>query len=374
MVFNQAYAIRVLNYSVDELGTLTFINLAFLAAGNLLSPTLLHRYRDRRVSLWKIFASLNIVSWALTGFSDLVPGRYALYIFVAMAQLSGAIANLAYSDTIADMIPREESVKVFSRVSTLNTSSALIALTSSITLFSIMGPHLLSYRICYTASLITALASSTLLSMMKDLTRRSPIKLGVSDVLRGYQNIMNNGKIKNYIVFMIMFTFFVNLPAALWNYYIINIFNGSETWISMNTIAATLALSIGNYILSRVYHRIEPKTVLIISIIPISLFPLLFLISYTMEYQALLNMFSGFGWAAFNLIVGIYNLYIANVNERIYMLSILGVASNLAAAISSKLGSFIASINLLAMQSIFIASFIGRVLMYVYGKKRLPNI
>ncbi|MEM4628128.1 MAG: hypothetical protein QXX37_07590, partial [Ignisphaera sp.] len=42
MVFHQAYAIRILNYGVDELGTLTFITLAFLALGDLLSPILLH--------------------------------------------------------------------------------------------------------------------------------------------------------------------------------------------------------------------------------------------------------------------------------------------------------------------------------------------
>ncbi|MEM2851902.1 MAG: permease, partial [Ignisphaera sp.] len=71
---------------------------------------------------------------------------------------------------------------------------------------------------------------------------------------------------------------------------------------------------------------------------------------------------------------GIYNLYIAGEHERIYMLSMLGIVSNLAAATASKLGSFIASVNLIAMQSTFIVSFIGRLLMYIYGRRKLPSI
>ncbi|MCS7111458.1 MAG: permease [Ignisphaera sp.] len=374
MVFHQAYAIRILGYSVDELGTLTFINLAFFALGNLVSPALLYRYRDRRVTIWKIFTSINIISWSLTGFSDITLNKYVLYMLVAIAQLSGAVGNLAYSDTIADMIPKEESVRIFSRANTLFMSSALVALVTSVALFGVVGPSLLSYRICYTAAFITALISTALLLMMRDLTRRNPSALNLGALLKGYQNAMSSGKIKSYVMFMAIFTFSVNLPGALWNYYIINVFKGSETWISINTITSTLALSIGSYVLNRFYHRIEPKRILTISIIPISLFPLLFLAAHTMTYQALINLFSGFSWSAFNLIAGIYNLYIAEEKERIYMLSMLGIASNLAAATSSKLGALVASISFTAMQSIFVASFVGRLLMYMYGKRRLPSI
>jgi MFS family permease len=373
-IFYQAFAIRILGYDVNELGSLTFINLASLALGNLLSPVFLYRYRNRRVILWKIFASINITSWGLTGFSDIVPSRYALYLFIALAQFTGAVGNLAYSDTIADMIPKEVSIKIFSKVNTFLTSSALVALTSTTALFGVMGPNILSYRICYTISLITALISISFLLMMKDLTKRAPIKLTLNDIYKGYQNIFNNGRIKGYIIFMVMFTFFTNLPGALWNYYIINIFNGSETWISINNITSTLALALGNFVLSKLYHRIDPKKIFVSSTIPISLVPLLFLMAYTMTYQALLNLFSGFSWSAFNLVAGIYNLYIAGDRERIYMLSMLGISTNLAAATASKIGSSIASINLILMQIVFIASFVGRLSMYIYGKRKVPNI
>uniref|UniRef100_A0A7C5XHN6 Permease n=1 Tax=Ignisphaera aggregans TaxID=334771 RepID=A0A7C5XHN6_9CREN len=373
-IFHQAYAIRILGYDVNELGSLTFINLAFLALGNLISPVFLYRYRSRRVVLWKIFTSINIASWSLTGFSDILPSRYILYLFVALAQFTGAVGNLAYSDTIADMVPKEESIKIFSKVNTFFTSSALVALTSTTALFGVMGPRILSYRICYTASLITALISISFLLMMRDLTRRESTKLTLNDIYKGYQNVFNNGRIRGYIIFMIAFTFFINLPGALWNYYIINVFNGSETWISINNITGTLALALGNFVLSKFYHRIDPKRIFISTTIPISLVPLLFLMANTMTYQALLNLYSGFSWSAFNLVAGIYNLYIAGGHERIYMLSMLGISANLAAATASKIGSSIASINLISMQIVFIASFIGRLSMYIYGKRRVPNI
>ncbi|MEM4909890.1 MAG: permease, partial [Ignisphaera sp.] len=60
--FYQAYAIRVLGYSVDELGNITFLNLAAISLGSFVSPILVNRYRHRRVVLWKVFTSLNIIS------------------------------------------------------------------------------------------------------------------------------------------------------------------------------------------------------------------------------------------------------------------------------------------------------------------------
>lgn len=373
-IFIQAYAIRVLDYGVSELGTLTFVNLASLSLGNMLSPIILYRYRNRRVSLWKAFISISVTSWSLSGFSDLTPSRYSLYALVAIAQFSGAIGNLAYSDTISDAVPKEESVRVFGRANALSTLSALVALTSTVVLFGVMGPQTLSYRICYSLSLAVASVSAAFLLRMWDLRKRDPVRLSFGDVYEGYRRVLNDGRIRNYVLFMVYFTFCVNIPGALWNYYIINVFDGSETWISINNIASTLATSLGNYTLSRLYRRVDPSRVLKVAIIPISLVPLLFLTAYTMTYQALLNLFSGFSWSMFNLVVGIYNLYLASESKRIYMLSMLGVMTNVVAAAASKLGSSIASISLLAMQSTFIASFIGRVLMYVYSRKRLPTL
>ncbi len=373
-VFYQAYAIRILNYSIDELGTLTFINIAMIALGNFIGLPLLYKYRNIRILIWKSCASINLISWSLTGFVDMLRIRSLIYTLVAIAQFSGAIGGLAYSDTIADIIPKERSLSVFSRVNTYVTTSSFIALTTSTFIFWLLGSNISSYRVCYMMALIAAIISIIFILALWEKNVKDSTKQKMSDIIANYLRIVNDNGMKGYIVFILILTTFTNIPAAIWNYYILKIFNGSETWISINNISSTLATVLGNYIFSKIYHRLKPRNVLIYSVIPISFIPIFFLVSPTAIHQAVLNLYSGFSWAVFNLVAGIYSLYLPKESDRIYLLSLLGIINNLAAASASKLGAYMASINILLMHLVFIISGIGRLLAFVYGRKRLPSL
>lgn len=368
----QAYAIRILKFDVDELGNAVFINLATIALGNLIAVPLLQRYRRRRIVIWKIFTTINIVSWALTGFTDLLQ-KHAFLLFLALAQFTGAVGGLAYSDTIADLIPKERSIKVFSRASVYTVTASLLSLVISFTIFSYLGFTSTSYRVNYVLSLASAIISSSFLWFMKDLVKRENNKVTFKYLASMYRNIITDNKCKHYILSLTLFTFFVNIPGALWNYYIIKIYNGNELWISVNTIASTLATTIGNYILSNISHKLNPKKTVVYSSIFISFVPIFFLISPTFESQALLNLYSGFSWAGFNLMLNIYNLYLAGEN-RIYLIAILGILNNLGAAIASRLGATISTLGLTAMQCVFLASGLGRLATYIYMRRKLPEV
>jgi MFS family permease len=368
----QAYAIRILKFDVNELGNAVFITLAAVALGNFFAVPLVQRFRSRRVLLWKIFTSINITSWALTGFSDLLY-RDVFLLLLALAQLTGAIGGLAYSDTIADLIPKEMSIKIFSRVNVYIVTASLISLIISFTVFSRYGFVLVSYRICYIIAISSAILSSAFLWFMRDLVRRDDISLPITTIISRYRSIVIDGRCKHYITSLTMFTFFVNLPAALWNYYIIKIFGGNELWITVNTISSTFASAIGSYILSSLSHKLNPKKTFVYSTIPISFVPILFLVSPTLETQALLNLYSGFSWAGFNLMISIYNLYLAGEN-RVYLVAVLGILTNIGASAASRIGSAISTISLIAMQSIFIASGLGRLAMFLYMKRKVPEI
>uniref|UniRef100_A0A7C4BDG2 MFS transporter n=1 Tax=Ignisphaera aggregans TaxID=334771 RepID=A0A7C4BDG2_9CREN len=371
ITYYQAYAIKVLGFSVNEIGVTTFLNLAAISLGNAIGVVLLNRARHRRVLLWKIFASLNLIFWALTGFSDLV-ASYTIYIFVFIAQLGGAIGGLAYSDTIADVIPRSRAVEVFGRVNAYTLSSSVAGLSIATVIFLFLDVRE-AYRIIYVISLITAVISAGILYLVADLVRRENTKLSLKQFYKKVSGVISNAAVKHYTMFVSLFTFFVNIPGALWNYYIIKVFGGTEMWISLNTISSTLANAIGNYVFGRASSKASYKRILTCSTIPISLVPLLFLFSNSLEKQVLLNIFAGLSWSAYNLITGVYNLYLAG-EDRVYMISLLGILTNTFAAISTRLGAAIASMNMLAMQLMFLVSFIGRITMYIIARKLVAEI
>lgn len=368
----QAYAIRILGYNVDDLGNIVFAGFAAIALGNISAVLLLNRYRHRRIFLWKIFTSISIISWALIGFLD-IASQYLLIVLLVIAQATGAIGGLAYSDFIADFIPMEKSIKIFSRINIFTLIASLISLIASLVIFISFGISVIGYRLCYLLALFSSICSSIFLWMMKDIVLRQNQKLLVREISRKYMYIFMNNKCKGYIIVNMIFTFSVNLPAALWNYCIIRIFNGSELWISINTITNTLANALGNYILNKISYRLNPKKTMEYSILLISFIPLIFMISPTLEKQIILNMYSGLSWAGFNLMVNIYNLYLTR-EDRMYLVSTIGILTNLGASLASRTGSAIASIGLTAIRLIFIISTIGRITSYIYAKKNLSNI
>lgn len=374
-VFYQSYAIRVLNFEVEDLGNVTSLNIAMIALGNFNGLYLLHRFRNKRLMLWRTFISLNAVLWSLIGFMDLVEGsRYLFYTCVALAQLSGAMGGLASSDTIADMVPRDLSVRVFSKLNTYVTASSSVSLLTATVVFNSIGISLHSYRVCYGLSMVSAIASAGLLMLIKDLNVRRSTVVNFKTFINGFKEVFDDVNLRSYASLMTMFMFAVNLPAALWNYYLIMVFGGSEVWISINNILNTFALALGSYILSKVSHRLNPRNTFIYSIIPISFVPVVFLMSSTMVSQALMNFYSGLSWSGFNLMTSVYNLYLPRESNRLYLLSTIGIANNLSAALASRLGASIASISLTAMQSVFVASCIGRLLSLIYAKRRLSSI
>ncbi|MEM0026889.1 MAG: MFS transporter [Ignisphaera sp.] len=371
ITYYQPYAIKTLGFNANRLGNITLLNLLMVSLGNVLGSYIVNKFRAGRVTVWKIFTSANLLFWALAGFSDVINGNL-IYLFVSLAQLAGAVGGLAYVDTIGDMIPMQEAVKIFGRVNFYTLASSVLALAISLAIFNFSDIRY-AYRMVYITALITAIVSATVLCLMKDLNKRENKNLSIFVLFKEFEELLNSDAIKGYIVFMSIFTFFVNLPNALWNFYIIKVFKGNENWISLNTISSTLANALGNYVLGKISHRISRKRIMMFSIIPISLVPALFLMSSTMEKQIALNVFSGFSWSAFNLITGIYNIYLGK-EHRIFMVSLLGILTNIFAGIASKIGASVASISFVMMNTVFVLSFLGRLVTYFYARKNIVEL
>ncbi|WP_276814571.1 MFS transporter [Desulfurococcus amylolyticus] len=373
-IFYQAYAIRALGFTVDEVGSLTFINISAIALGNLTGLPLVYRYRDRRVTIWKTFTSLNLLSWSLSGFTDIAGVKPLFPLSIGVAQYTGSIGGLAYSDTIADVVSRDESIRLFSRVNMFTTTAALIGLVLSIIVFHAINNVKLAYRICYAISLLAALISIGFLASLWEMSKKPPQRIGPWLMASKFKSVMNAYAPRNYVSFMLLLTFSVNLPSALWNYYLIKVFHGDETWISLGNVSSTLASILGNYVVGRMHYRMKPRRVMILAVLPISSLPLVYLFSPTLPLQILFNIYSGFSWAFFNNMSNIYNLYLVGIDDRIYFLTMLGIANNVSASIASKTGSFIASMGLEYMKLVFIASSCLRLSSFFYAVKRVRDL
>jgi len=371
----QAYAIKVLKFDLELLGTMVLIHLGTLGVGYLLGSVAVSVFRNRRILFWKLMGSLNRCLWALTGFSHNLPAEHRVWTFltaIATAQLSGSIAVVASGDVGADLVSREKAIKFFSSLSSINLVANSLGLAATTAFFNIL-PEEEGYITTYSASLVFSAISSGFLLMLKDIDPPAS-RTSFRDLVKDFTDVTGSSSCTSYVKVATLFTFIVNLPGALWNYYLLNVFGGNETWVTLKAIAANLSQSAGFRAWSRISRRMGLKKTLYVGIALTSPIPAAFIFLPNLPGQIALEAYSGFVWAAYNLANNIYTLYLPKRALRVYFIAVLNIAGNTLASAASRLGASLASVSLVAMNSVFIASTLGRVATSVLARKSAPDV
>ncbi|MCC6047129.1 MAG: hypothetical protein LM571_02950 [Desulfurococcaceae archaeon] len=374
----QAYAIRVLHFDVDLLGLLVFLQIGSVSLGYLVGSVLVATLRKRRILLWKVPGALNRVLWATVGFSHLLPERVRvgyLLASVATAQFAGSVAGIAAGDVGADLVSRERAVRFYSSLNSIALLANCLGLATATALFYIVPVHSATeaYTVAYGTALASSITSTALLATLEDLNPPSS-STGVTETLREFARVSRDSDCSSYVGLVALFAAVVNLPGALWNYYLLTVFRGSESWITLKAVTANLSQAVGYRLWGEILRRVGTRRGLYVGIALTSPIPVAFILAPTLWSQLAVEVYSGFVWAAYNLANNIYTLYLPRRESRVYFIALLNLASNAVASVTSRLGASIASLGLQPMNAVFIASTVGRVVSSVVARARAPRL
>jgi hypothetical protein len=374
----QAYAIRVLHFDVDLLGLLVFLQIGSVSLGYLVGSVLVATLRKRRILLWKVPGALNRVLWATVGFSHLLPERVRvgyLLASVATAQFAGSVAGIAAGDVGADLVSRERAVRFYSSLNSIALLANCLGLATATTIFYIVPVHSATeaYTVAYGTALASSITSTALLATLEDLNPPSS-STGVTETLREFARVSRDSDCSSYVGLVALFAAVVNLPGALWNYYLLTVFRGSESWITLKAVTANLSQAVGYRLWGEILRRVGTRRGLYVGIALTSPIPVAFILAPTLWSQLAVEVYSGFVWAAYNLANNIYTLYLPRRESRVYFIALLNLASNAVASVTSRLGASIASLGLQPMNAVFIASTVGRVVSSVVARARAPRL
>ncbi len=164
-------AIRLMGFGVLELSILTISRTLFVTLGSIVALPLIYRFREHRLKLWLVFGGLNRIGWALSIFTVLLPhplNSVALVALVSAVQVSGAVAGIASTDTLADTIKPSTASRFLSVVSSINNIVALLALISTFTVFNIASVDT-AYWILYIIALASAIIPTVALALLKEV-------------------------------------------------------------------------------------------------------------------------------------------------------------------------------------------------------------
>ncbi len=270
---------------------------------------------------------------------------------VALSQFSGAVAGIAAGDIGGDLVERERAPRFFGLLNSINNAAALVSLTISTILFILAGGgSYYSYMVLYMVSLASAVISTAFLTMIKDdpgAVRDFKISLTKyrSTHLSMYKDLVLGINTKSYVLIIILYTASVNIPASLWNYYLIYRIGGDEVWITAKTATTYMVKAIMFHIWPMYIQKYGIRKAFIISLIAISPIPLIFMLARSFASQIVLEVYSAIWWSSWDLCTGLYNLYLLPREKRASILAAITLATNINASISSLIGSAIASMS-----------------------------
>ena len=183
------------------------------------------------------------------GFSHLLPGEAgAAYLLssVATAQFAGSVAGIAAGDVGAYLVSRERAVRFYSSLNSLALLANCLGLATATALFHLAPayPALEAYSVAYGTALASSLASTSLLAMLEDLNPPSS-SARAPDALREFANVSKSPDCSSYVRLATLFTVVVNLLGALWSHYLLTVFRGSESWVTLKAIAANPGQALG---------------------------------------------------------------------------------------------------------------------------------
>ncbi len=376
-----ALAMRYLGFDIISLGVLTSLRTLSVGLGSLVGLPLIYRFRSRRLLLWLVFGSINRVGWALLIFSVLLPSPWSfiyLIVVVAVVQVSGSIAGLASADTLADMVKPSIATRFFGSVSSLNNLASLLALTLTLVAFKFYDVNA-AYRLLYFIALISAIISTVALASIRDEGRPRGDEVpiwGISSLtslIRKYKGVaVDSIYSRRYVAIASAFTFAVNIPGALWDYYIMAVLRGGETLITFRNIASLLFKALALKLWSPLIERFGAKRGLIVSLISTSPIPVMYSHAIDVKDLVSVSLYSSMAWAPWDIATTLYNYYLTPEDKRPALISLQNITSNAIASIASSLGAWMASTT--GIPAVFLTSTMLRSAVAVTSVKALPEL
>jgi len=371
-----AMAMRFMGSGIFELGLITSIRMLSVTLGSLVAVPLVYRFRAYRLRLWLLFGALNRVGWALSIFTVLLPppvNLISLLALIALVQVSGAIAGIAATDTLADMIRPSFAGRFLGVLASLNNLVALLALATTLFTFKALDATS-AYWVLYLTALCFALISTAALASLKDVrVAEGSASTNPLDLILKYKDVaLETPRTKRYIAVTTAFHFAANVPAAFWDYYIMMVLGGDELWITVKNATTLASKVLALRLWSSIIDSVGARRGTIVSIASTSPIPLLYYHSTDLAGVTGISVYSSLAWAPWDISATLYTYYLAPESKRPAFVSLQNITYNAAATLATAVGTWIGAH--MGLYYVFATSTILRASIAIISAKLIPEL
>ena len=273
----------------------------------------------------------------------------ALVALVALITVPTAIASVAFTSLVADVVPVDKRAQVISiRNVLISIVSTVTVLISGKLLDLLLFPF--NYQLLFGAGFAASLVSLYYVSRIKvadavvveqQPQRKSPL---VTQLRRSVRQLIKQRDFVRFSASAFVFHWGLYLPTALYAIYRVRYLGASDTWIGLLSMTQN-AVTIWTYFYwGRVASRKGSRLVLLISSLGIVLFPVLTGLSPRIEPLLIVSVIGGIFGAGFNLSFFNTLLEVCPQERRPSYLAINTTLINVAAFLAPLLGTSLANV------------------------------
>lgn len=358
-----AFALRVLNLDILDIGILTSTRIFTYALSQLPGVFFASYIKRNRKLLWSIGGALNRIGLSMSILSVLLPYPYNfeyLLGLTTLTQFAGGIAGVAAGDLLGDLVSLEEAAGFWARINKLNYVAIASSMLTGTLVFLTIRNLLEAYTVVYLASLVAAVFSTAMLLSIRDPGHRNDGN--------GIAPSLNNSRSKNsrvpsisnsaskYLALQLVFSYSVNIPAPFWDYLVLNVLGGNEVVILFKNMTGLMVKFFTIDFWKKRLNLRGSRRTMSLGMATTSLVPVAYITVPNSWMTVLAEAYSGFAWSSLDLTGALYTFYITPSEERPVFISLLNLSSNLIASAASFTGSVIAGLTGLVYAPFMISS------------------
>lgn len=292
-----------LKASTTMVGVISSLPELIGAVFQLTSTAIADRVKSRK-KIIVLSAFLHALVWLPLFFVPLLMQEYGplfVLVFVTIKAMLSYIINPFWNSLMGDLVPEDERGRYFGRRNMITGACVFTAtFVAGYLLNALSGIHfLLGFGVLFGIAFVSRIVSAIYLNKMHDVEYAVDKKVYFSFfdfVKRMSQN--NYGK---FTLYLCLFNFVVFLAAPFFTVYMLRDLKFSYITFTTITLASLVASFIGMYFWGRYNDEHGSKKLLYINGLLIPLIPILWLFTKNIYLLILIEAFSGFLWAGFNL-------------------------------------------------------------------------
>jgi MFS family permease len=332
-----------LKATTAQIGLLTSIPNLMMAISQLAAPRLAEKAGSRKALILPV-VFLHALMWLpILLVPYVMPGEkiWWLITFVTFSTVVGALANPAWGSMMADLVPERIRGRYFAGRGRIASFVTLIFSFLAGGLLQLLQPNVfLGFALLFGGALVFRFLSLYFLARMYELPQAQTN--GRHERLGDLARSLPSTNLGHFTIFVALISFSTNLAAPFFTVYMLRDLHFSYlTFVIITSVGALTALFFLSYWGKRADRAGNVRVVRITAIL-VPFIPLLWLVSSQPYYLAVVETFSSFAWAGFNLAAMNFVYDAAPPEGRTRHIAVFNAMNGTAICLGALTGGFMA--------------------------------